>query len=201
MDVKRMKYSPSTYERLEEEYYDAILCGNMNTVLPDTYRGKAPTIWDELHNLYPAPASIQKVVDDFKFVRNWPGCSIYKRFICVFDDCLLSLDEEVTYFHDIMDEMDLASKSPAPLKCPALPSYEIEQRDLNAATGMVIRAVHVYEDYAIDGIFADFGPETPRFSALELRKTNAFAYEEAKNEEAKWIKRQQLTPTRLVFLP
>ena len=97
--------------------------------------------------------------------------------------------------------MDLASKSPAPLKYPALPSYEIEQHDLNAATGMVIWAVHVYEDYAIDGIFADFGPETPRFSALELRKTNAFAYEEAKNEEAKWVKRQQLTPTRLVFLP
>ena len=85
------------------------------SVLPDSYRGKTPTDWDELHNLYPAPASIQKIVDDSKFVRNLPGCSIYKRFICACDDCLNSLDEVVAYFHDIMDEMDLASKSPAPL--------------------------------------------------------------------------------------
>ena len=99
----------------------------MNSVLPDTYRGKTPTVWDEPHNLYLAPASIQKIVDDFNFVRNWPGCSIFKRFICACDDCLISLDKEVTY---IMDEMDLASKSPAPLKYRALPSYEIEQYDL-----------------------------------------------------------------------
>ena len=61
-----------------------------------------------------------------------------------------------------------------------MPVYEIEQYELNVATGMVIRAVPVYEDYAIDGMFADFGPETPRFSVLELRKTYAFAHENAK---------------------
>ena len=90
-----------------------------------------------------------------------------------------------------MDEMDLASKSPAPLKYPTSPSYEVDQYDFNAATGMVIRGVHVYEDYAINGMFADFGPESPKFSALEFRKTNAFAYENAKSEEAKWVKCQK----------
>ena len=201
MDVKRTKYSPSTFAQMEEQYYAAVTTGNMSSVLPDTYKGKTPTLWDEFHNQYPAPASIQKIVDDAKFVRNWPGCSVYKRFVCACDACLELMDEEVTYFHGIMNEIDLESKSPAPTNYPTLPSFEIEQHDLNAANGMVIRAIHVYDGYAIDDIFADFGPETPRFTSLQMRKNNAFAYEHDKEEESKWVKRQQLTPTRLVFLP
>ena len=100
-----------------------------------------------------------------------------------------------------MNEIDLESTSPAPLKYPVLPSFEIEQHELNAANGMVIRATHVYDGYDIDEIFADFGPETPRFTPLQLRKTNPFAYENEKSNESKWVQRQQLTPTRLVFLP
>ena len=72
---------------------------------------------------------------------------------------------------------------------------------MNTATGIVVRATHAYEGYAIDDIFADFGPEPSKFTSLQLLKTNAFAYEHAKSEDAKWVKRQQLTPTRLFFLP
>ena len=97
--------------------------------------------------------------------------------------------------------MDRDSNSPAHTKYPVLPCYEVEQHNLNAATGIVVRAIYVFKDYAIDDIFADFGPETPKFTSLKLRKTNTFAYEYAKSEDAKWVKRQQLTPTRLVFLP
>ena len=56
---------------------------------------------------------------------------------------------------------------------------------MNAATGIVNRAIHVYKDYTIDGMFANFGPATPKFTTLELPKTNTFAYEHAKSEEAK----------------
>ena len=129
-----------------------------------------------------------------------PGCSVYKRFVCACDDCVKLLDEKCTYFHGIMNEIDLESKSPTPMIYDST-KFEIEQHDLNAANGMVIRATHVYDGYAIDDIFADFGPETPRFTSLQLRKTNAFAYEHEKIEESKWVKRQQLTPTQLVFLP
>ena len=86
--------------------------------------------------------------------------------------------------------MDLDSNSPAPTKYPVLPCFEIGQHDMNAATG-----------YSIDNMFADFGPETQKFTPLLLRKTNTFAYEYTKSEDAKWVKRQQLTPTRQVFLP
>ena len=182
---------------MEEQYYDAVITGNMKSLLPDSYKGKAPTLWDELHNLYPAPASILKIVDDLKFVRNWPSCSVYQRFVCACDNCVKLLDEDVTYFHaTIMNEMDLDSKSPAPTKYPVLPCFEIEQY-MNTATCIVVRATHAYED----DIFADFGPETSKFTSLQLLKTTAFAYEHEKSEDAKWVKRQQLTPTRLFFLP
>ena len=51
--------------RLEEEYFAEVVSGNMRVLLPESYKGKTLTIWDELHTLYPGPASIKKLVDNF----------------------------------------------------------------------------------------------------------------------------------------
>ena len=57
--------------RLQEKYFAAVVSGNIRDMLPAVY-----SVWDKLHTLYAAPASIQKLVDDFNLVYNWPGCSI-----------------------------------------------------------------------------------------------------------------------------
>ena len=42
MDVKRIKYSPSTFAQMEEQYYAAVTTGNMSSVLPTLTKGKHP---------------------------------------------------------------------------------------------------------------------------------------------------------------
>ena len=96
----------------------------MRDMLSESYKGGNPSVWEELHTLSPAPASI---VDDFKFVRKWPECSIYKRFLCAYEECIKLLDDDVSYFHGSMEEMDLESMSPATDKCLVLESYKVQR--------------------------------------------------------------------------
>ena len=50
---------------------------------------------------------------------------MHKRFVCACDGCITLLDEDVSYFHGSMEDLDLESISPATNKCPVLESYEV----------------------------------------------------------------------------
>ena len=198
MDPKRVKYSPATFKNMEKNYLDDLVSGRLAALVPDTYKGKKPTNWEELHRHFPAPSSVQLQADQRAFERKMRTQLRLNRFTCACDNCQEATNTEISYFHSVMDDID-NQLTPIPVRYPVVPTNMVVQYDMNAAFGMVIHAVHVYDGYAIENGSADECPLTPRFTSIDMRKTNAECVEFERKEQEKWIHRMGMTPTRLVF--
>ena len=59
MDNKRIKFSPSSINQVEEEIVARLMGSNNRYEVPDAFRGNQNAIWNQLHAQFPAPPSIQ----------------------------------------------------------------------------------------------------------------------------------------------
>ena len=75
--VKRTKFSPSDIEQIEYDFYSR-LCGTDNWYeVPEDFKGKEPTAWDQLSTSFPVPVVLQDKVQLLLFQLNYRGCPLY----------------------------------------------------------------------------------------------------------------------------
>ena len=106
MVVKKVKFSPSTFEEVE----NATMMGNVDRyVTPVEYRGRLQTTWDESASAFPPPgdSTVQP------YGQRWgQHCPIYDCFLppshtCICYKCLTFSQADVSYFHEIMEQSEI----------------------------------------------------------------------------------------------
>ena len=197
MDPKRIKYSPATFLNLERQYLSSIMQGAYSAVLPATYRGQPMTLWNQFQSSFPAPSSLQMKVDENRILRSNASKIASSMYFCSCELCEARVDEEVTYFHSVMDEM-MNMFSPEPIHVDIVDN-PITTGAVYSAIARTERIVHIYADYAMLHEVDVEVPQTPKYSIVRMSDGIAEFSEYRKKRLANYVALMRMTPTRLVF--
>ena len=166
MHLKRVKYSPASFINLERQYLSSIMQGADSAVLPVTYRGQPFTLWNQFQESFPTPSFLQIKVDKNRVLRSNASKFASSVYVCGCELCEARVDDEVSYFHLVMDGMMLII-SPVP--------RHVEAADNPNTTGAVYAAmarteqiVHIYDDYATLHEIDMEVPQTPKYSIVRM---------------------------------
>ena len=78
MDIKQTKYFPATFLNLERQYLSSLMQGKYSEVVPESYKGRTHTLWDQFQAAFPAPMPI----GDLVLTRKAEKYPINRSFIC-----------------------------------------------------------------------------------------------------------------------
>ena len=196
MDTKRMKYSPATFLNLERQYLSSLLQGKYSEVVPDSYKGRTHTLWDQFQAAFPAPMPIGDLMATMVFKRKAEQFPIKRCFSCGCDQCMEKLDADIPYFHSIMDDMSINGTPVNTRDYGASSPISVPEPSAQDAINSVIQVCHFYTTYAICGYTNDEDPETPAFTRIRFK---AKISDDADEKRKKWARRMAMTPTKLVF--
>ena len=118
-------------------------------------------------------------------------------YFCGCELCNARVDEEVTYFHSVMDEM-MNMFSPEPIHVDIVDN-PITTGAVYSAIARTERIVHIYADYAMLHEVDVEVPQTPNYSIVRMSDAIAEFSDYRKKRLTNYVALMRMTPTRLVF--
>ena len=165
-EQKRTQFSQSSIDKAEKDLIKR-LCGNNNRYqVPDDFRGKEPTTWEQLSNAFPVPSSLQDKVQLLHFQLNYRGCPLFFTTMgCTCMNCIDMQNDYIPYALGVMSDLELDAV-PTPGKPRRIPDLEFEQvvpNGISVATNVIQDYVHIYDGYCMCSHSNAVGstPETP----------------------------------------
>ena len=199
MDAKKVKFSPSTFQEVENATIERLI-GNVDRyATPVEYRGRFQTTWDKLATAFPphGDSTVQPYGQRWGRHRPIYDCFLPPSHTCICYKCLTLSQADVSYFHGIMEQSEMEGSS-GEYKAARVPaSGSVEDFGINSLVGNIQHVAHFYTNYVfVPGYAAyDEPPSTPSFTRIR------FLENESQDEELrrKWVRRMRIVPTKLIF--
>ena len=199
MDKKRVKLTSANIDTIEQQTYDRLLGTDNRYAVPEEFRGRQQTAWDDLQQQFPLPERLQSYTTRVTVGRPRYDCFLPPSHTCVCFKCMTHTSTDVSYFHELMEETainDGVYGVEYPVTCNVAPVYE----GITGALDIIRNVAHFYTTYVfVPGVSTfDEPPSTPTFSKVLLR-SNDSVDTVARDNQRKHIRRSRMTPTKLFF--
>jgi len=109
MDTKKVKFSQSTFEEVENATIERLM-GNVDRyATPVEHRGRFQTTWDKLASAFPPPGDSTVQPYGQRWDQHHPiyDCFLPPSHTCICYKCLTFSQADVSYFHEIMEQSEI----------------------------------------------------------------------------------------------